>query len=125
MHLSVRLHYDTDEELTGVTNQAGERYRFYLDKAGRVDTEVTFSGQKQRYYYDKAGRTNRIVGPGYKVAVLQRDAEGRVIERKLPDGVERYAYDALGNLIEAATPDATLKLPSRLARPNHQRSAPP
>lgn len=117
MGFRVRLEHDLEEELVAVENQVGERWRIERDRAGRVVAEIGFDGGKHRYLYDEAGRPSRVLGPDYRVAELERDVIGRLSRRKLSAplagvraGEEAFAFDARGDLIEARTGEASVRI---------------
>ncbi len=115
----VRLRYDEELDLVAVENQAGDLYTFALDRCGRVTHERTFSGTKRMFTHDKAGRTIQVLSGAYRLTKFDRDALGRIIKQTSQGGnpsvlarptEETFAYDELGVLVAARTPDVDLYL---------------
>jgi RHS repeat-associated protein len=116
----LRYHYDTERNLVGLTNAKGERYGFSWDKDDRLVEQVGFDGRTQRYRYDRAGRVvaqaerDGVDASGqarWRLTQLRRDPLGRLVEKKTPDGrVCRYAYDAVGRLLQADTDEHSLRM---------------
>lgn len=111
----VRLRYDEELDLVGVENQGGDLYTFALDRCGRVTGEKTFSGTKRQFLLDKAGRTIQVLSGAYRLTKFERDALGRIVKQTSQGGnpnvlskptEETFAYDELGSLVAARTPDA-------------------
>jgi len=100
---AIRFHYDTEDQLTAVENEHGERYRFDLDERGLVRAETGFDDFTRRYTRDAAGRVTRVDKPSGRVDQLSYDAAGRITDVAHSDGTfERYRYRADGSLIEAS-----------------------
>lgn len=115
----VRLRYDDELDLVAVENQAGDLYTFTLDRCGRVTHERTFSGTKRMFTHDKAGRTMQVLSGAYRLTRFERDPLGRIVKQTSQGGnptvlakptEEAFAYDELGVLVAARTPDADLVL---------------
>ncbi|WP_084162255.1 RHS repeat-associated core domain-containing protein [Methylocaldum szegediense] len=113
---TVQYHYDTEERLIGVTNQRGETYRLERDALGRIIEEVDYWGQSRRYDYTLAGHLRRSVDPLGRAIHYRTDPLGRIVEKALPDPdggdkpwIERFAYDANGNLIGCANPEIRIE----------------
>jgi RHS repeat-associated protein len=108
----VKYLHDTEDDVIGVVNEAGEEYAIERDKAGRVVKERGFDGRVLELWYDRAGRCHEMVDAQMKRTKIERDVLGRVVKRVVPrkpvlgdpipegEGVE-YAYDALGRLVRA------------------------
>src|SRR5690606_18003244 len=60
---TIRFHYDTEDRLVAVENEAGERYELELDARGLVEVERGFDGFERRYTRDIAGRVTRCSRP--------------------------------------------------------------
>lgn len=104
---TVRFHYDTEDQLVAVENEAGELYRFTLDARGLVHEETGFDDFTRRYTRDRAGRVTRVDKPSGRVDELTYDAAGRITDVRHSDGTfERYRYRADGALIEASNDTA-------------------
>lgn len=52
----LRFEYDTEDRLTAVVNEAGERYTFTLNALGQVQSETGFDGFTRKYVRDAEGR---------------------------------------------------------------------
>jgi YD repeat-containing protein len=49
---TIRFEHDTEDRLVAVVNEAGERYAFELDEAGRVRAETGFDGRRRWFRRD-------------------------------------------------------------------------
>ncbi len=114
---TVKYTYDTEQDLTGIENEHGERYRFELDLAGRVVKEVGFDGRVLVFRHDAAGRCQEVVNGLRKVTRIERDAVGRVVKQLVPGAPTMrapvpepeetaMAYDRRGQLVRAVNPHA-------------------
>jgi len=109
--LDFKFQYDTEGQLIGVTNAAGEQLRVELDPAGQVLSETGFDGQIRRYQRDAAGRITRVHMPSGRWAKLTHDAEDRVTEVTHSDGTwVKYQYDPGGALVAAENEGGKLSL---------------
>ncbi|MEZ6186736.1 MAG: RHS repeat-associated core domain-containing protein [Planctomycetota bacterium] len=116
----VHYAYDEADRLTGVQTPAGDWIRFELDAQGRrvaahypggVDTTFAYTGERlssivttkdgetleQRVYGYSFDGTVESVETTQGVTRFTHDAAGQLIEAKGPQGLVRYAYDAMGN----------------------------
>ncbi|MEZ6186732.1 MAG: RHS repeat-associated core domain-containing protein [Planctomycetota bacterium] len=116
----VHYAYDEADRLTGVQTPAGDWIRFELDAQGRrvaahypggVDTTFAYTGERlSSIVTTKDGETleQRVYGYSFDGTVesvetldgvtrFTHDAAGQLIEAKGPQGLVRYAYDAMGN----------------------------
>jgi RHS repeat-associated protein len=85
-----------------VTNPKGEHYDFEYNAIGLVTREVSFDGRQYRYEYTPDGWCSSVINGALETIRIVRDPEGRMVEQHCSDGkVAKYAYDALGNVIEA------------------------
>ena len=108
---AVRFHYDTEERVVAVENEAGERYEFVRNACGDVVEERGFDGAVTRYRRDRARRVDGVTHPSGRTTELRRDALGRVTEQRHSDGTfERYAYAGDGALVEATNANAEVHL---------------
>jgi len=106
----VRYTFDHDAELrlTRVTNPQGLTWDYTYDPAGRLISESDFDDRTVTYDHDPAGRvTSRTTAAG-DVVRYDRDALGRLVCKDAAGTVTSYTYDPMGNLTEAANPDATV-----------------
>jgi len=95
--------------LDQVTNEKGERYRFFRDAAGRIIRELSFDGAERLYQYDAEGLEIAYTNANGETVHTYRDALHRVVGRKLPDGGQvSYSFDPIGNLIATATADSAV-----------------
>jgi YD repeat-containing protein len=100
---TVRFHYDTEDQLRAVENQAGERYEIELDARGYQIAERAFDGGRTRYILDALGRVIERIRPSGRASKYTYDAMSRVLELTQSDGgFERYRYSAGGLCVEAA-----------------------
>lgn len=98
----VGFHYNTEEDLTGITNEHGHVYRFELDERGDVVTESGFDGLTRRYQRDAAGQVAAVIRPGDRRTDYTYDPVGRVVGIHHHDGSqETYAYRPDGELLLA------------------------
>ena len=97
--------------LERVINEKAEEYTYTRDDLGRSIREVSFDGRVTEFGYDINGYWNRYVnGNGEEISFLV-DEIGQIIEKRASTGlVWKYEYDAVGDLIAATSPDATLAL---------------
>ncbi|MEX5712863.1 hypothetical protein AB1484_32550 [Parafrankia sp. FMc6] len=115
--------YDPAGRLAGVRTPTGHQARFTRDAAGRA-LRIEFGGAVQEISYDAAGRRRALTLLGADGATLlsaeydYRDptgADGDRLRRLVLDGqVTEYAYDPLGQLVQAGSTsyayDAALNL---------------
>ena len=98
----VRFHYDTEEQLTGITNEHGFVYRFELDSLGNVFKEIGFDQQTRIYYRDPAGQVIKVQRPEKRWTKYIYDLTGRVTQVSYHDETkEKYEYRSDGELIIA------------------------
>src|SRR5262249_32935599 len=88
----------------------GEAYRFVYDELDQVKLEVGFDGLKWEYDYDLASQLIACTDPAGRITRFIRDLQGRVIERKRPDGsAMSFSYDRVGRMTEADAPGSELE----------------
>lgn len=109
---TVRLEYDTEQQLTAVVNEKGHAYRFERDPTGKVLAERGFDGMRRLYTRDAAGRVTKVFRPGVKKwSTFEYDAAGRTTKVVHSDGTsERFAYDEDGALVEASNDELEVTL---------------
>nr|WP_232013100.1 RHS repeat-associated core domain-containing protein [Pseudomonas fluorescens] len=101
----LRYRYDNSQlNLTEIENERGERYHLDYYPNGLIQQETGFDGRRTAYEYDLNGQLLKKTEFGHDGSELtteyQRDAAGRLLVKKLPDGEEiHYSYDALGRLV--------------------------
>lgn len=101
----VQYRYDREQDLVRVINEGGEEHLIQRDVEGRVAGERTFDGRELEYTHDGEGRLLELRESGRTVA-HEYDLLGRLVARTYPDDVKHtFAYDAVGRLLTASTPD--------------------
>ncbi|MFJ4783211.1 DUF6531 domain-containing protein [Streptomyces sp. NPDC088794] len=104
-----RFTYDTEVNLTKVTNPQGRTWEYVYDATNRLLSETDFEGRTLTYTYDAAGRmASRTNGAGEEI-VLIRDELGRTVEQHIGDRTTRFTYDPAGRLLRAVGADCTLE----------------
>lgn len=94
--------YDTERQLTKVTNSEGLDWTYTYDPLGRLVQETDFNGRTLSYAYDPAGQlVSRTNGTGQTIT-YRRDVLGRLTEHSDGARTTTYAYDAAGNLLRSA-----------------------
>nr|WP_295873646.1 RHS repeat-associated core domain-containing protein [uncultured Chitinophaga sp.] len=106
----IHYSYNRQEELTGVVNEHGKRFRLERNTNGDIISETTFSGITRSFQYDSAGKIVRVQLPANRWIVLEYDSNGQIIRREYDDGTwEAFSYNRGGYLIEAANQHTTIK----------------
>ncbi|WP_430931177.1 DUF6531 domain-containing protein [Saccharicrinis sp. 156] len=99
---TVKFHYDTEDQLTGITNEQGSVYRFELDPLGNVFKEIGFDQLTRTYYRDTAGQVIKVERPEEKWTKYEYDPAGRVTRVNYHDETnEKYEYRGDGELLGA------------------------
>jgi RHS repeat-associated protein len=128
----VRFEYDTEEQITALSNEHGHIYQFELGPGGDVLLERGWDGVRRIYWRDVAGRTQRLTRARGIESRYTYDKGGRVarIEHVRPAaaiagasdaqtpadapvqriGFEQFVYRADGALVEAKNDSGTVKL---------------
>ena len=105
------FHYDTEDRLRIVENEANESYRFLLDEVGNVIEETGFDGLTRRYSRDPAGRVLSVHRPDDTQVSYEYDDMGRVTKVTYGDGTEEnYTYRPDGLLTNAVNEHAEVEL---------------
>lgn len=109
---TVRLEYDTEQQLTAVINEKGYAYRFERDAAGNTRAEFGFDQIRRLYDRDAAGRVTKVFRPGIRnFSTFEYDAAGRTTKVEHSDGSsEHFAYDADGALVQASNNAITVRM---------------
>jgi len=109
---SIGFVYDTQGQLKGVINAHNERYNFELDEEGNVVKEIGFDGLTRRYVRNAAGQVLQIERPSGHTDVYEYNTEGQVVTRlhQADQSLETYAYDVMGQLINAVNQYAEISL---------------
>jgi RHS repeat-associated protein len=102
---TVRYRYDNALQLVELVNANGEPYVLGYQADGWLTSETGFDGKTSSYSYDAAGQLTASECRG-KRTELVRDRRGLLVARLNADGVNRYAYDAMGRLSAVAAPQA-------------------
>ncbi|MBN8614635.1 MAG: hypothetical protein J0L92_28810 [Deltaproteobacteria bacterium] len=85
-----------------MVNEAGERYTFELDPAGRVVKETGFDGRAREYVRDIAGRPTLTVLPSGRTTTSKYDVMNRLVEENHSDKTfAKFEYAADGLLSSA------------------------
>lgn len=107
---TVSFEYDTEEQLTAITNEHGHVYAFELGPTGEVRVEKGWDGVRRSYDHDLAGRIRQIKRASGSSSEYFHNPAGRVVEVKHSDGSkESYAYRPDGALIKAQNASCTLQ----------------
>ncbi|NHI07788.1 RHS repeat-associated core domain protein [Streptomyces sp. KO7888] len=104
-----RFTYDTELNLTRVTNAQGDTWEYVYDPVNRLTAETDFEGRTVTYAHDDAGRLIGSTNGNGEETTFVRDELGRVVTRRAGGRVTRYAYDPVGRLRHAATDESTLE----------------
>ena len=100
--VSIHFNYDTEEQLTQITNEQNETYSFKRDAKGQVIRETGFDGLEWNYTLDKAGRVVRTQRPGNRWTEYEYNRLGQVTRAEYSDGSwEAYNFDKRGLLVKA------------------------
>ena len=111
---SLRYKWDPLGRLSALENENGSVYRFQYDPVGRLLREQGFNGKATEYRYDDAtGVLAETIEAGVTTR-LAYDAMGRLLQRRAtatgqPEQIETFAYNANGQLAEAANDHARLQ----------------
>ncbi|WIX90727.1 DUF6531 domain-containing protein [Amycolatopsis sp. DG1A-15b] len=106
----VEFGYDTELNLTTVTNAQGLVWRYEYDAAGFLVRETDFNGRVTSYQRDAAGRlVSRTNGAG-ETTTYHRDLAGRVVSTQSPADTMSFSYDAAGRLVSASSRDSAITL---------------
>jgi RHS repeat-associated protein len=108
---TLRFGYNTEEQLTGLKNEAGESYTFGRDRAGRIVRETGFDGLTRNYERNPNGLVRRVERPGNRSSEYIYDNRGRLCGVEYHDGsFEQYSYNRDGLLVEARNNHSQLKI---------------
>jgi RHS repeat-associated protein len=105
----IQFEYDTEENLTAVTNEEAQVYGFIFGPTGEVMEEHYFDGTRRCYKRDLLGRVLEVERPGERWSRYGYDGAGRISKVEHSDGSgEEYEYRADGELMEAGNQTATV-----------------
>lgn len=113
---TLNLSYNSQMQLTCVTNQLGLNWTFERDAVGWVTRETDFDGRSLSYHHDDAGRVIRRDNPDGSWLEYDYDKSGLLLElRAFSDPktdplITTYAYDDNGALITAKNAAAEIAL---------------
>ncbi|MEL6852460.1 MAG: DUF6531 domain-containing protein, partial [Bacteroidota bacterium] len=98
--------YDTEEQLTDITNEHGSVYQFYLDPNGQVEVEAGFDQIKRHYRRDAAGQVISVGRASGIETFYEYDLVGRIVGVEHRRGTnllesESFAYRPDGELMSA------------------------
>jgi len=106
----IELVYDTEDQLTAVVNEAGERFEYMLDALGNVAAETGFDGFKRVHFRDELGRIKQTLLPSGRKTSYGFDIVSRVTEVKHSDGTSsHFEYGLDGSLVRAVNDDAEVR----------------
>jgi len=101
----VEYHYNTEEQLIGVSNQRGETYELRRDALGRVVEEIDYWEQTTRHVRDLTGHLKQTIDPLGRVIEFTTDKLGRIRRKRFANPLvpgrqfeESFDFDANGNL---------------------------
>jgi YD repeat-containing protein len=83
---TLRFVYDTEDQLTAIENEAGERYIFELDARGLARRETGFDGRTRSYLRNAAGDVTQTFLPSGRTTDYAYDPAGRLTDVKHADG---------------------------------------
>ncbi|MFI5621936.1 RHS repeat-associated core domain-containing protein [Nocardioides sp. NPDC051685] len=105
---TTRYTYDPELRLTSVTSPQGATWLYEYDEAGRLASETDYNGRTLTYAYDTAGQlVEQTNGTGQRLAYAY-DALGNVVAEQAGDQATTMAYDPVGRLLRATSPDVDL-----------------
>jgi RHS repeat-associated protein len=106
----VEFGYDTELNLTTVTNAQGLVWRYEYDLAGCLVRETDFNGRVTTYERDAAGQlVGRTNGAG-QTTTYHRDVRGNVVTVQSPTDAMTFGYDPVGRIMSATNSDATVAM---------------
>ena len=105
---SLQYEYDSAQRLAKLINENGAAYAFSYDQRDRLVEETGFDGKRTDYQYNAASELlNKTDAPGLPEAITthyQRDAAGRVLQKRIGKTATQYQYTALGQLAAVKNP---------------------
>jgi YD repeat-containing protein len=106
---TVSFLYDTEEDLTAISNEHGHVYRFERDENRAIVREFGFDGIRRLYTRDAVGRVVRIERASGLMTFFQYDPNGRVTGVSHNDGTnEEYRWRKDGQLMAAINNSAVV-----------------
>lgn len=105
----IRLRYDTQLQVREIVNPDGLVWTFDYDRAGRLIGERDYNDAYTGYELDAAGRVRARTDALGRVTVNEYDDAGRLVAySSQEDGRTEFRFNAVGDLVEAANPDAVV-----------------
>ncbi|WP_437914192.1 RHS repeat-associated core domain-containing protein [Sorangium sp. So ce302] len=101
----IRYRYNREGHLIEVHNERGQVHRFVRSLAGHVIREELMDGRTHDFRRDLFGRLTQWRSSTGELVEYEYDAAGQLIKRIYDGGVEEFAYDEVGRLTDARTPD--------------------
>ncbi|WOY01253.1 RHS repeat-associated core domain-containing protein [Dickeya fangzhongdai] len=103
-----RFGYDTEGNLTSVTDALGQRYLFRYGAFDNLLEATDPLGATVRYHYNAESEFAGVTNSQGQAWHYQFDASGRLSEERHYDGrVYRYGYDVAGRLTRRTAPDGS------------------
>lgn len=107
---SIKIQYDTEEQITSIVNEGGHAYEFQLDANGEIIYESAFDGAVRYYERDGLGQILKITRGDGKYSIYRRDPLGRILEVLHQNGKkESFEYGRDGALLKAKNPSAVVE----------------
>lgn len=100
--------YDSTLEQRTVTSPDGLDWTFELDRDARVVAETDYNGARTAYRLDGLKRPVQVTNALGRNTFREFDLMGRIVGERSDDGATVFAYDAAGDLTEAANADAVV-----------------
>jgi RHS repeat-associated protein len=94
----VEFHYNTEQQVIGLTNERGQSYSVLRDPVNRITEEIDYWSQHWRYTYNPGGHVQTVTDPLDRIIELKTDPVGRILERTSQEDKEIFVYDALGRI---------------------------
>jgi YD repeat-containing protein len=99
---SLQYEYDSSHRLAKLINENGAAYAFSYDNRDRLVEERGFDSKRTQYQYNAASELlQKTDAPGIPEAITthyQRDAAGRVLQKRIGKTATLYQYTPLGQL---------------------------
>ena len=102
------MSYDGDGRLLSITDALGNIRSYAYDALDRITSETDPFGRVATNTYDDAGRLTAHTDRNGATISYAYDADGRLISKTLPGDVQTFAYNAFGDLTEAANASARI-----------------
>lgn len=101
--------YSQTGELVETVDPLGQVTSKEFSAAGRLTSATNPLGAVESYTYDDSGQLAGVIDPDGRVSAMEYTPSGQVSRRTLtaaglPDRVEDFVYDALGNLVSTSDP---------------------